>query len=94
VVASGYWGVIMADFLQGIIAFSMIVIVSVWGIIAAGGPNGIVAKLTVMGETWRLNPFAFTGWFSGDFPFVWFLTMLVIAVIGGFGMGTNLDWYV
>ena len=24
---------------------------------------------------------------------MWFLTMLVIAVIGGFGMGTAIDWY-
>ncbi len=94
VVSSGYWGVIMADFQQGIIAFSMIIIVSIWGIIAAGGPVEIVSKLATMDESWRLNPFAFSGWFSGDFPFAWFLTMLVIAILGGFGMGTNIDWYV
>lgn len=40
-----------------------------------------------------MDPFAFTGLFSGDFPAAWFLTMLVIAVVGGFGMGTSIDWY-
>jgi Na+/proline symporter len=60
---------------------------------AAGGPQQIIAKLDSLGQSWRLNPFAFTGWATGDFPVVWFLTMLVIAVIGGFGMGTAIDWY-
>jgi Na+/proline symporter len=93
VLAAGYWGVIMSDFQQGVIAFLVIVIVSVWEIAVAGGPRGIMAKLGAMGESWRLNPFAFTGLATGDFPLVWFLTMLVIAVIGGFGMGTSIDWY-
>jgi solute:Na+ symporter, SSS family len=93
VLAAGYWGVVMSDFQQGVIAFLVIVIVSVWEIAVAGGPHGIMAKLGAMGESWRLNPFAFTGLTSGDFPLVWFLTMLVIAVIGGFGMGTSIDWY-
>ena len=47
-----------------------------------------------MGEAWRLDPLAFTGWTGGDFPALWWLTMLVIAVVGGFGMGTSIDWYV
>jgi SSS family solute:Na+ symporter len=93
VLAAGYWGVVMSDFQQGVIAFLVIVIVSVWEIAVAGGPHGIMAKLGAMGESWRLNPFAFTGFAKGDFPLVWFLTMLVIAVIGGFGMGTSIDWY-
>jgi SSS family solute:Na+ symporter len=93
VLAAGYWGVVMSDFQQGVIAFLVIVIVSLWGIGVAGGPHGIVAKLSDMGQSWRLNPFAFTGLTGGDFPLVWFLTMLVIAVIGGFGMGTSIDWY-
>ena len=93
VLSAGYWGVIMADFQQGVIAFSVIVLVSIWGIVAAGGPQGITTKLESLSQTWRLNPFAFTGFASGEFPFVWFLTMLVIAVIGGFGMGTSIDWY-
>jgi len=93
VLSAGYWGVIMADFQQGVIAFSVIVLVSIWGIVAAGGPQGITAKLESLSQTWRLNPFAFTGFASGEFPFVWFLTMLVIAIIGGFGMGTSIDWY-
>ena len=93
VLSAGYWGVVMADFQQGIIAFAVIVIVSVWGIIAAGGPQAIVARLSDMGQSWRLNPFHFTGMFTGEFPFAWFFTMMVIALIGGFGMGTSIDWY-
>jgi Na+/proline symporter len=93
VLAAGYWGVVMADFLQGVIALSVIILVSIWGIIAAGGPSAIVQKLELMGESWRLNPFAFTGLFTGDFPFAWFLTMMIIAIIGGIGMGTSIDWY-
>jgi len=93
VLAAGYWGVVMSDFQQGVIAFLVIVIVSFWGIAVAGGPRGIITKLDAMRQSWRLNPFAFSGFSTGDFPFVWFLTMLVIAVIGGFGMGTAIDWY-
>jgi solute:Na+ symporter, SSS family len=94
VLAAGYWGVVMADFQQSIIAFAVILIVSFWGIGAAGGPAEIVSKLTDMGEGWRLNPFAFTGWFTGDFPAAWFFTMMFIALLGGLGMGTSIDWYV
>ncbi len=93
VLSAGYWGVVMADFQQGIIAFLVIVIVSIWGIMAAGGPHGIVNHLTSLGEKWRLNPFAFTGFAKGDFPFLWFITMLVMAVVGGVGMGNFIDWY-
>jgi Na+/proline symporter len=93
VLAAGYWGVVMSDFQQGVIAFFVIVIVSFWEISVAGGPRGIISKLDALGETWRINPFAFSGLTSGDFPLVWFLTMLVIAVVGGFGMGTAIDWY-
>ena len=93
VLAAGYWGVVMADFQQGIIAFSVIVIVSIWGIVAAGGPQQIIAKINSLGESWRLNPLAFSGWTTGDFPLAWFLTMMIIAIIGGFGMGTSIDWY-
>jgi Na+/proline symporter len=94
VMASGYWGVIMADFLQGVIAFAVILLVSLWGVMAAGGPGAIIDKLGAMGESWRLNPFAFTGWFTGEFPIAWFITMMFIALLGGFGMGTSIDWYV
>jgi Na+/proline symporter len=93
VLTAGYWGVVMADFQQGIIAFSAILIVSIWGIIAAGGPENIVHSLTEMGQSWRLNPFHFSGWFSGEFPIAWFITMMVIALVGGIGMGTSIDWY-
>jgi len=93
VLAAGYWGVVMADFQQGIIALSIIILVSVWGIVAAGGPQTILSKLEAMGEAWRVNPFAFTGWMTGDFPVMWFITMLVVAIIGGFGMATTIDWY-
>ncbi|MFQ6092697.1 MAG: sodium:solute symporter family protein [bacterium] len=94
VLAAGYWGVVVADFQQGLIALAVIIITSVWGIIAAGGPQAIVSKLALMGQSWRINPFAFTGLFGGEFPFVWFITMMVISIIGGFGMGTSIDWYV
>ncbi len=93
VLSAGYWGVVMADFQQGIIAFIMIVIVSLWGISKAGGAKGIILKLHQLGADEKLNPLHFTGLFSGDFPFTWFFTMIVIAIIGGFGMGTSIDWY-
>jgi Na+/proline symporter len=92
--AAGYWGVVMGDFLQGIVAIFAIVVVSAAGIAAVGGPDAITARVIELGDAWRLDPLAFTGWFSGDFPAVWWLTMLIIAVIGGFGMGTSIDWYV
>ncbi len=91
--AAGYWGVVMGDFLQGIVAVFAIVLVSLAGVWAAGGGAGIAARLTDMGQMWRLDSLAFTGWLHGDFPAVWWLTMLVIAVLGGFGMGTSIDWY-
>ena len=92
--AAGYWGVVMGDFLQGIVAIFAIVVVSAAGIAAVGGPDAITARVIELGDAWRLDPLAFTGWFTGDFPAVWWLTMLVIAIIGGFGMGTSIDWYV
>src|SRR5437867_767800 len=94
VLAAGYWGVVIADFQQGVIAFLGILIASAWGVYAAGGPSGIVRRLAAMNQLHRLNPFSFTGFFQGDFPAAWFLTMLVIALLGGFGMGTSIDWYV
>ncbi|MBD3178510.1 MAG: sodium:solute symporter [Candidatus Latescibacteria bacterium] len=93
VLASGYWGVVMADFQQGVIAFIVIVIVSIWGINVAGGPSGIAEKLHQMGEAGKLNPFNFTGLFGGEFPLAWFITMLFIGVLGGLGMGTAIDWF-
>jgi len=215
VLLSGFWGVVMADFQQGVIAFLVIIIVSVWGMIAAGGPEKIISSLrnfnstcewrvpefanestnaiiqisdpengqvfvqsrqpftiyaradenffkktedkvlaqvnnqaagnvenvqilfpsandTLLsgygynivwtagktkrlvnvdysidagrtwnnidknhfdGQSWRIDPFAFTGWTEGQFPIAWFITMLIIALIGGFGMGTSIDWY-
>ena len=92
--AAGYWGVVMGDFLQGIVAVFAIVLVSLVGVAAAGGPAEVTGRIVELGQSWRLDAFAFTGWFGGDFPVVWWLTMLVIAVIGGFGMGTSIDWYV
>jgi Na+/proline symporter len=92
--AAGYWGVVMGDFLQGIVAIFAIVLVSLVGLAAAGGPVAVTERLVDLGEAWRLDPLAFTGWTGGEFPALWWLTMLVIAVIGGFGMGTSIDWYV
>ncbi len=213
VLSSGYWGVVMADFQQGVIALLVIFIVSIWGVIAAGGPDTIISRLKnfnstcqwkvpenvnsespgwiritdpktgevlaqstdpfhftaendqdlfketenkiktkvenrqsteeakilfpgeddvlianreynivwtasknkkfvdveyslnqgqnwnlidenhLDGQSWRINPFSFTGTFKGQFPLAWFITMLIIALLGGFGMGTNIDWY-
>jgi Na+/proline symporter len=93
VLTAGYWGVVMADFQQGIIAFIVILIVSIWGVAAAGGPAAIVDKLHALGEAGKLNPFNFSGFFGGDFPAAWFITMVVIGVIGGFGMATSIDWF-
>ncbi len=83
----------MADFQQGIIVFLAIVIVSGWGIAAAGGPGNIANWLGEHGQDWRLNPFAFTGLFGGEFPFAWFFTLIFMALVAGFGMGTYIDWY-
>ncbi len=215
VLAAGYWGVVMADFQQGVIAFIAILIVSIWGIQAAGGPAEIIARLKTYnstyewkipdkipdqsgvilricdaktgkiyaeseapsriaqnvdkkslaetekkvlslvtnkirqktpgvrilfpgpqdtlksgygyqvvwtagktgknvdidysldngnswrkmavnhfdGQSWRINPFRFTGFFKGNFPAAWFITMLFIGILGGLGMGTSIDWY-
>jgi Na+/proline symporter len=93
VLAAGYWGVVMADFQQGVIAFIAIAIVSIWGIHAAGGPGEIVAKLHTMGEAGKLDFFHFSGFLEGEFPVAWFLTMLVIAILGGLGMATSIDWF-
>ena len=38
-------------------------------------------RLAAMNQLHRLNPFSFTGFFQGDFPAAWFLTMLVIALL-------------
>jgi SSS family solute:Na+ symporter len=54
--AAGYWGVVMGDFLQGIVAIFAIVLVSLVGVYAAGGAGEIVHKLTITGQAWRLNP--------------------------------------
>lgn len=96
VLAAGYWGVIMSDFQQGVIAFVVITLVSVWGIFEAGGPTLIVQKLEAMGQGWRLNPFYFDGFWGLDanqFYAMDFVTLLVMATIGGLGMGNFIDWY-
>lgn len=89
VLSAGYWGVIMADFQQGVIAFIIINLVCVWGIYEAGGPTAIVDKLHALGEGWRLNPFHF----DEEFPLAWFLTLFLMATVGGLGMGNFIDWY-
>jgi Na+/proline symporter len=89
VLSAGYWGVIMSDFQQGVIAFVIINLVCVWGIYEAGGPAAIVDKLQVLGEGWRLNPFHF----DEEFPLAWFLTLFLMATVGGIGMGNFIDWY-
>jgi Na+/proline symporter len=94
VIAAGYWGVIIADVQQGITMFIVIILVSVWAAIAAGGPTAIVEKLNAMGKGWMLNPFHFTGWTSGEFPLLWLITMVAVPFLGGFGMATHFDWFV
>ena len=60
--AAGYWGVVMGDFLQGIVAIFAIVLVSLVGIAAAGGPAAVTGRIVELGQEWRLDAFAFTGW--------------------------------
>jgi Na+/proline symporter len=67
----------------------MINVVCCWGIYEAGGPTAIVDKLQVLGQSWRLNPFHF----DQDFPLPWFLTLFLMATVGGIGMGNFIDWY-
>jgi Na+/proline symporter len=96
VLVAGYWGVIMADFQQGVISFLIITLVSIWGISVAGGPSAIVARLGEVGEGWRLNPFHFDGFWGLDpnaFYTADFLTLLIMATLGGIGMGNFIDWY-
>ncbi|HLE46872.1 MAG TPA: sodium:solute symporter [Candidatus Thermoplasmatota archaeon] len=92
-IAAGYWGAIIADVQQGFVAFVVIVLVSVWGAQAAGGVDGIRERLAASGQEWKLDPFAFTGLFTGDFSVFWFFTILFVAIIGGLGMGSSIDWY-
>ncbi|HEX9974033.1 MAG TPA: sodium:solute symporter, partial [bacterium] len=56
VLSSGYWGVVMADFQQGVIALLVIFIVSIWGVVAAGGPDQIISKLKSFNSTcqWKV----------------------------------------
>jgi len=89
VLTAGYWGVIMADFQQGVIAFLVITLVCLWGIDTAGGPTAIVTKLQDMGQSWRLNPF----YFDDQFPFAQWITLFIMATVGGLGMGNFIDWY-
>ena len=77
------WSVSMNMFILGWVGMAMGKVCHAF----FGGPTGIVNRLEVMGESWRLNPFAFTGWFEGEFPAAWFATMLFIALLGGLGMG-------
>jgi Na+/proline symporter len=51
--AAGYWGVVMGDFLQGIVAIVAITLVTVVGLWAVGGPAEVPARLADMGEATR-----------------------------------------
>jgi Na+/proline symporter len=96
VLVAGYWGVVMADFQQGVISFVVITLVSGWGIYVAGGPSGIVERLEVLGEGWRMNPFHFDGFWGIDsrsFYAMDFITLLIMSTLGGVGMGNFIDWY-
>ena len=96
VMIAGYWGVVMADFQQGVISFILITLVSCWGIAEAGGPALIVERLAADGASWRLNPFhfdAFAGLTPGRFYMLDLVTLMVMALLGGVGMGNFIDWY-
>jgi len=91
---SGFWGVIIADVQQGITMLLTIILVSVWAILAVGSPAQIVAKVQALGRPEMLNPFHFTGWFTGEYPLMWLITMIAVPFLGGFGMATHFDWFV
>ncbi len=96
VLTAGYWGVIMADFQQGIISFIVITLVSVWGISVAGGSTAMVDRLADLGDSWRTNPFhfdAFWGLESDKFYALDLITLIIMAIFGGIGMGNFIDWY-
>ncbi len=96
VLTAGYWGVIMADFQQGVISFIVITLVSLWGIAEAGGPTAIVDKLAGLEQAWRLNPFHFDGFAGlegGKFYALDIITLMIMALFGGIGMGNFIDWY-
>lgn len=96
VLTAGYWGVVMADFQQGLISFAVISLVSLWGIYEAGGPRQIVDRLSALGEGWRTDPFhfdAFMGLDPNQFYALDVITLLVMAIFGGLGMGNFIDWY-
>lgn len=96
VLVAGYWGVVMSDFQQGVIAFLVITLVSVWGISEAGGPTAIVDRLAGLGQEWRTNPFHFDAFWGLDptkFYALDVITLLVMALVGGLGMGNFIDWY-
>jgi Na+/proline symporter len=96
VLVAGYWGVVMADFQQGLISFAVITLVSMWGISVAGGPGQIIERLDTLGEAWRTNPFHFDALWGLDptkFYALDVITLLVMALLGGLGMGNFIDWY-
>ena len=96
VLTAGYWGVIMADFQQGIISFCVITLVSLWIIFIAGGPFEIINKTVALGQEWRVNPFkidGFAGLAPGKFYALDLITLMIMALFGGIGMGNFIDWY-
>jgi len=96
VLSAGYWGVVMADFQQGLISFAVITLVSMWAIFEAGGSAAIVERLTALGDGWRANPFHFDAFWGLDgdkFYALDVITLMVMALLGGLGMGNFIDWY-
>ncbi|NLP12832.1 sodium:solute symporter [bacterium] len=91
---SGFWGVIIADVQQGITMLFIIILVSIWAAMAAGGPTAIVEKIQTLNRPEMLNPFHFTGFVTGDYPLLWLITMIIVPFFGGFGMATHSDWFV
>jgi SSS family solute:Na+ symporter len=88
--AAGYWGVVMGDFLQGIVAVFAIVLITVVALAAGGGATAVTDRVIALGQEAQLSVLHFTE----DLTVAWWLTMLVTAVLGGFGMCTAIDWFV
>ncbi len=101
VLTAGYWGVVMADFQQGVISFIVITLVSCWGIYEAGGATAIIEKVSTLtaegaSKLGMINPFnfdAFWGLQSDTFYALDLITLMVMALVGGIGMGNFIDWY-
>ncbi|MCP4659109.1 MAG: hypothetical protein GY856_27180, partial [bacterium] len=59
-------------------------------------PAGIMERLSALDETWRANPFHFDAFWGLDgdkFYALDVITLMIMAIFGGLGMGNFIDWY-